>query len=72
MNYIVITLKANDFEKDLKIPNFITVAEFGKVIAEKYQIASSLFQVEPAGIILKPEETFSQQSVYDGAILTAN
>ena len=70
MEYITITLRANDFEKDLKIPSFISVAEFGKVMSEKYKISANQFQAEPAGILLKSDDSFANQGIYEGAILT--
>ena len=74
MEYILITLKMpNQAELDLKIPSHITGAEFLAMLTELSGAsipADSKIQAEPMGRILDNSQTFIEEGLGHGALLT--
>ena len=74
MDDILITLKTPHLaDMDLKIPAFITGAEFLKILTEITGgacSAESKLQAEPLGRILDNSQTFFAEGLGQGALLT--
>ena len=74
MEYIHITLKMPDkADMDLKIPSFVTGAEFLNMLTEitGSEISPNRsIQAEPLGRILDNSQTLQEEGVSQGALLT--
>ena len=71
MEYILVTLnysKSNGV--DMKIPAFMTVEEFIGIICHLYNVQGTTLQSEPMGILLNKKQSFAEQQVEHGALLT--
>jgi len=71
METIMITLSYSGSESiDLKIPAFMEVGEFIRIICGVLNTQGSLLQAEPLGIVLDVNQSFADQQVEHGALLT--
>ena len=71
MEYILVTLnysRANSV--DMKIPAFMTVGEFVGIVCRIYNTQGTTLQAEPSGILLNKKQTFAEQQIEHGALLT--
>lgn len=73
MDYMIVSLKADEMEMDLQVPSFIPIAEllsmFNAVLPIEVSSGHRL-QAEPLGRILDNHKTLEQEQVAHGAILT--
>ena len=71
MEYILVTLnysKSNGV--DMKIPAFMMVEEFIGIICQLYNVRGTALQSEPLGILLNNKQSFAEQQIEHGALLT--
>ena len=71
MENILITLNySKNSGVDMKIPAFMTVEEFTGIICQIYGVSGATLQAEPSGILLNKKQSFAEQQVEHGAVLT--
>jgi len=69
-NILITLCYAKDKEIDMKIPSYMTVEEFTEIVCQIYGVSGSTIQAEPLGILLNKKQTFIEQQVEHGALLT--
>ena len=71
MESILVTLKYSKGNGvDMKIPAFMNVEEFIGIICRIYGVSGSSLQSEPLGMLLNNKQSFAEQQVEHGALLT--
>ena len=66
---VTVSYSKNSFV-DMKIPAFMSVEEFTAIICRIYGVSGTTLQAEPPGILLNKKQTFAEQQVEHGALLT--
>ena len=71
MEFILVTLNYSESNSvDMKIPAYMPVEEFIRIICKTYNISGTSLQAEPLGILLNNKQTFAEQQIEHGALLT--
>ena len=71
MDNILITLNYSKSNVvDMKIPAFMIVDEFIGIVCRIYGVSGTTLQSEPLGILLNKKQSFAEQQVEHGALLT--
>jgi len=71
VEYLLVTVNyTKNNGVDMKIPAFMPVEEFISIICQIYGINESTLQAEPLGILLNKKQSFAEQQVEHGALLT--
>ena len=71
MEYILVTLNYSGANGvDMKIPSYMTAEEFIGIICRIYDVKGTTLQSEPSGILLNKKQTFAEQQIEHGALLT--
>ena len=71
MENILVTLSHSKSNRvDMKIPANMSVEEFANIICQIYDANGTTLQSEPLGILLNKKQSFSDQQVEHGALLT--
>jgi uncharacterized ubiquitin-like protein YukD len=69
MEYILVTLQADEEEHDLKIPSFLPVSEIIAMFKELFSEAGENMSATPKGILLDRNKTLQEQNILHGAKL---